>query len=106
MLTSNGKYYWVPWEQIESSTFSAPERTQDLVWRRIQLSVASGPDGEVFTPVLYAGTAVDGDSQLKLGRGTDWRETGGVTRGIGQKTYLLGDADRTVMELKEIEFAR
>ena len=69
---------------------------------RVELEMVS----EVFTPVLYAGTAVDGDSQLKLGRGTDWRETGGVTRGIGQKTYLLGDADRTVMELKEIEFAR
>jgi type VI secretion system protein ImpE len=105
VLTSNGKYYWVPWEQIEGISFSAAERPRDLVWRRIQLSVSSGPDGEVFTPVIYAGTTGDSDPKLKLGRGTDWRETGGITRGVGQKTFLIGDEAKTIMELKELEFA-
>ena len=106
VLTSNGKYYWVPWEQIEAISFASAERPRDLVWRRIQLSVASGPDGEVFTPVLYAGTATDADPKLRLGRGTDWREQQGVTRGVGQKSFLIGDADRTIMELAELSFDR
>ena len=105
VLTSNGKYYWVPWEQIEAISLFPAERPRDLVWRRLQLSVASGPDGEVFTPVIYAGSTSDSDARLKLGRVTDWREHNGVTRGVGQKTFLIGDEARTIMELKEITFA-
>jgi type VI secretion system protein ImpE len=105
VLTSNGKYYWVPWEQIEAISFSAAERPRDLVWRRVQLSVSSGPDGEVFTPVIYAGSTADSDPKLKLGRFTDWQERDGVTRGVGQKTFLVGDEARAIMELKELEFA-
>ena len=70
----------------------------------MQLSVASGPDGEVFTPVIYAGSTSDSDARLKLGRVTDWREQDGVTRGVGQKTFLIGDEARTIMELKELTF--
>jgi type VI secretion system protein ImpE len=105
VLTSNGKYYWVPWEQIEAISLSPAERPRDLVWRRLQLSVSSGPDGEVFTPVIYAGSTSDSDPRLKLGRVTDWREQDGVSRGVGQKTFLIGDEAKTIMELKELEFA-
>jgi type VI secretion system protein ImpE len=55
--------------------------------------------------VIYAGSTSDADPRLKLGRVTDWREEAGVTRGIGQKTFLIGDEARTIMELKDLEFA-
>ena len=53
ILTSTGKYYWVPVSSVISIEFRAPERQRDLIWRRAHLSVADGPDGEVYMPCIY-----------------------------------------------------
>ena len=106
VLTSNGKYFWLPIESIESMEFRAPERPIDLVWRSVKISVASGPDGEVYFPTIYPQTSATGDNQLMLGRGTDWTNPDdGPVRGTGQKMFLVGDGDTTAMQLKNIEFA-
>lgn len=105
VLTSNGKYYWIPLERVRLIEFRAPERPKDLLWRRVNMVVTDGPEGEVFIPVLYANTHKSGDNQLRLGRGTDWIDIEGQpVRGLGQRTFLIGDADRPIMQLKEIEF--
>ena len=71
VLTTNGKYYWVALESIESIEFSAPERPRDLLWRSAQLDVRDGPDGAVFVPATYAGT-----TQRAM---TAWRSAGQPT---------------------------
>jgi type VI secretion system protein ImpE len=104
VLATNGKYYWVPLERIERVTFHAPSLPRDLLWRRAHLTCrGGGPDGEVCVPVLYPGAHAEADDSLRLGRMTDWREgSGGPVRGVGQRTFLVGSADRPVLELKEI----
>jgi type VI secretion system protein ImpE len=105
ILTSTGKYYWVPFEQIEQLEFVPAERAMDLIWRTASISVAGGPEGNVYVPALYAGTAEHGDNQLRLGRGTDWR--GGdesPVRGLGQKMLLLGDDALPIMQLHNLEW--
>ena len=106
VLTSNGKYYWIPWERIELIEFQAPQRPRDLLWRQAHLVVQGGPDGEVYLPALYAGTASVTDNPLRLGRATDWVVNDGEpARGLGQRTLLFGESDRTILELTEIEFS-
>lgn len=105
VLTSTGKYYWVPVERLELVEFHPPERVTDLVWRRAHLIVRGGPDGEVYLPVLYPGAAEESDDQLRLGRATQWR--GGddaPVRGAGQRVYLVGDADRSILDLRQLQF--
>ncbi len=105
VLTSNGTYYWIPMAQIESIEFHEPTRSRDLIWRRTHLIVNDGPDGEVYVPVLYPGAAAEPDDLIRLGRSTDWR--GGdasPVRGVGQRTFLVGDEARSIMELKTITF--
>jgi type VI secretion system protein ImpE len=103
-LTSNGKYYWVPFERIERVEFRKPEKPVDLLWRRCRMIVRQGPDGEVFLPSLYAGSASQSDNALRLGRATDWRDRDGEpVRGIGQRILLFGDTDRPILELSEVE---
>jgi len=103
VLTSNGKYYWIPWERIDTIEFRAPERPRDLLWRRVRLIVRGGPDGEVFLPALYAGSERESDPAARLGRMTDFRqEGGGPVRGVGQKTILFGESDRPILELKSL----
>lgn len=105
VLTSTGKYYWIPFDNIELIEFHPPERARDLLWRQARMSVKNGPDGEVYLPVLYSGSAADPDNQLRLGRATDWRGGDEVPiRGVGQKMFMIGETSRTIMELTEIEF--
>ena len=106
VLTSTGKYYWVPMERVERIEFHPPERPRDLFWRRALMSVAEGPDGEVFIPAIYATASDDGDERVKLGRVTDW--LGGdnePVRGLGQRTLLVGDKDVPILSLGTLEFA-
>ncbi|MBB4264439.1 type VI secretion system accessory protein TagJ [Roseospira visakhapatnamensis] len=109
VLTSTGKYYWVPAERIRSMAFRAPKRPQDLLWRQCEMTVEDGPEGEVFIPVLYPGTArLAADQEgLKLGRATDWvgdEATGAPVRGLGQRCMLVGEDLVPVMSLGEMDF--
>jgi type VI secretion system protein ImpE len=105
VLTSTGKYFWVPLERVQSMELHPPQRPRDLVWRRARMSVADGPDGEVFLPALYAGTPRSSDDQLRLGRGTDWQgEEGQPVRGLGQRTFLVGAEDRPILSVQQITF--
>lgn len=105
VLTSTGKYYWIPTERVVSLEFTPAKRPRDLVWRRVQMDVREGPDGDVFLPAMYVGSAASGDNALTLGRATDW--TGGdgePARGLGLRTFLVGDSDMTINELESITF--
>jgi type VI secretion system protein ImpE len=105
VLTSNGKYYWIPIDRVELVEFRPPERIRDLLWRRARMVVRGGPDGEVYLPVIYAGTLAEADDQLKLGRATDWRGGDGTpVRGVGQRTFLVGEEARPILELGTLEF--
>ena len=105
VLTTTGKYFWIPTERVASVEFEAPRRPRDLVWRRASMVVTDGPDGVVYIPALYDSGNKDLGDELRLGRATEWvdEETGPV-RGIGQRVLLIGDEDRSIMELAALRF--
>lgn len=108
VLTSTGKYYLIPFEDIESIN-PAPVKTRlDLLWRRSHMSVRNGgPEGVVYIPCLYSGTARETDPALRLGRATQWREHGEKTpviRGVGLRMFQLGEREQDVVSLQVIEF--
>ncbi|MCI0459861.1 MAG: hypothetical protein L0Z62_23165 [Gemmataceae bacterium] len=106
VLTSTGRYYWIPIERVELIEFRTPARPRDLLWRRAHMVVRGGPDGEVYLPTLYSGTHAEKDDRLRLGRATDWRGgTGEPIRGVGQRTFLVGDESSAILELNEIAIA-
>jgi type VI secretion system protein ImpE len=105
VLTTTGKYFWIPTERVQTLEFHAPKRPRDLLWRRAAMSVADGPDGEVYLPVVYATDEQLGDP-LRLGRETDWRETAdGPVRGVGQRLFLIGEDAVPIMDLAAIRFS-
>ena len=56
-------------------------------------------------PALYAGTHLDADDKVRLGRATDWR--GGAaepTRGVGLRTFLVGAEGKSILEMKDLVF--
>jgi type VI secretion system protein ImpE len=105
VFTTTGKYYWVPIETIESIEFRPRTRALDLHWRKAHMIVRDGPDGEVYLPALYAGSQHDPDDSIRLGRRTDWTgSVGEPVRGTGQRTWLVGEEARPILEIETIEF--
>ena len=103
VLTSTGKYYWIPFERVERIEFRAPVRSRDLLWRQVHMMVSDGPEGDVFLPVTYP-MAGEADETLLLGRATDWRGGDGApVRGVGQRTCLVGDEALGILEMEKLE---
>jgi type VI secretion system protein ImpE len=98
-------YVWLPMEQVVKVTMAAPKYLRDLLWIPATIETAGGSGGEVFLPVLYVGSHGADDDRLRLGRMTDWRSAGdGLTRGLGQRTFLIDDQERGILEVRELEF--
>ncbi len=110
VITTTGKYFWIPAERVTLLQFHPPKRPRDLYWRRATMQVAEGPDGEVYLPALYAATAdpaADPPADaLRLGRATDWQPMpgDGPVRGVGAVTFLIGEEASTMMELGTLSF--
>jgi type VI secretion system protein ImpE len=107
VITSNGKYYLIPIENVASVEFRAPQRPRDLIWRPAQMSVNEGPDGEVYLPAIYVPpTGATPDASALLGRSTEWTGGDGApVRGIGQRTFLVGEESVPILQLGKLEFA-
>jgi type VI secretion system protein ImpE len=103
VLTTTGVYYWVATESVASIEFSAPERPRDLIWRRAQMNVRDGPEGEVFIPAIYANPRDEISAQARLGRVTDWVEAEQApVLGIGQRTFLVGEEAMPIMQMESL----
>jgi len=46
VITTTGKYFWIPPERVLLLEFHPAKRPRDLFWRRATMEVANGPDGE------------------------------------------------------------
>lgn len=102
-LTTTGKYFWIPVSRIESMEFHPPKRPRDLAWRRCSMSVKAGPDGDVYIPAIYFAEG-EPDEAHRLGRATSWSEGEGPVRGIGQRVFLVGEEDLSIMQLDDVTF--
>jgi type VI secretion system protein ImpE len=105
VLTSTGKYFWIPISRIQSMEFSPVARPRDLLWRQCQMRVEDGPDGVVYIPALYQRTRTSSDPAALLGSSTDWLvEDDHPILGIGQRVFAMGDVELGIMEIKTLEF--
>ncbi|MDB5407390.1 MAG: SciE type virulence protein [Rhodospirillales bacterium] len=106
VITSTGKYFAIPIERVVTVDFRAPERPRDLTWRRAHMTVDDGPDGEVFLPANYVSQSDNADDAACLGRSTDWVGGGTLpTRGVGQRSFLIGDESVPIMQIGRLDFA-
>ena len=108
VITTTGKYFWIPAERVAFLEFHPPKRPRDLYWRRATMQVADGPDGDVYLPAIYAAaaTAPALTEALRLGRETDWVQISedAPTRGVGATTLLIGEDAATLLELTTLTF--
>ncbi len=104
-LIVQDKYTWLPFEQIKRLEIAPPKQLRDLVWTAARVESVDQTMGEVFVPVLYAGSSEHPNDQVKLGRMTDWKEVGAeLYRAAGLRLFLVDDEDKPVFEARRVEF--
>ncbi|MEP6902756.1 MAG: type VI secretion system accessory protein TagJ [Actinomycetota bacterium] len=98
-------YVWVPFEQIEKITFSAPKSLRDHFWLQAELQTDNGTNGDVFIPALYNDSWRSGDDKVRLGKATDWRDISeDIYVGEGTKLFAVGSEHKTILDFQAIEF--
>jgi type VI secretion system protein ImpE len=103
-VMAQGKYYWLPLEQIDTMVMKAPKFPRDLLWIPARVEIRDGPSGDVFLPALYPFSHEHADDQVKLGRRTDWKtEQDGPAVGVGLRMFLAGDDAISVLEWRELQ---
>jgi len=105
ILTTTGRYFWIPTERVASIELHPPRRPRDLAWRRATVSVTAGPDGEVYLPAIYDTDKPDLSDEFRLGRATDWiGPEDGPVLGVGQRVFVVGEDATGIMDLTMLRF--
>jgi type VI secretion system protein ImpE len=96
VLGTNGKYFWIDFSQVVEMEFAEPTRLLDVIWRKLNITLHNGSEGEVYMPAIYP---LVGDDETKLGRKTEWSQQFSLYQGLGLKTWLFGESELTVNDL-------
>jgi type VI secretion system protein ImpE len=101
----NGRYFWLPFAQIQKLEMDPPSDLRDAVWTAATLTLANGGEVVALIPTRYAGTPKSGSAAAKLARATDWTDAGTETfLGIGQRLLTTDQADVALLEIRTLEF--
>jgi type VI secretion system protein ImpE len=101
----NGRYYWIPFESVRALHVDPPEDLRDVVWMPAHFEWTNGGETVALLPTRYAGSESSPDPQIRLGRKTDWSETGpNLFVGIGQRMLATDAGEYALMEIRKIVF--
>jgi type VI secretion system protein ImpE len=104
ILSSDGRYFWIAPESLERIILSPPKRPRDLLWRHARALFRDGARADIHVPAQYIDD--HSEDEHRLVRRTEWIETvGGVVCGRGQRTYLIGEEARGIMDINALSFA-
>ncbi|MBT8155466.1 tetratricopeptide repeat protein [Epibacterium ulvae] len=101
----NGKYYWLPFAQIQSLEIEEPSDLRDTVWMAGVLTLVNGGELAALIPTRYPGSA-QGDAATKMARATQWQDLGHDTFvGLGQRLLATDQSDVALMDVRSLVMA-
>jgi type VI secretion system protein ImpE len=99
----NGRYYWVPIQRIARVEIEPPTDLRDLVWLPARFLWKNQGDAVGMIPTRYPGSEASTDSQLRLGRRTEWTEpVTGMFQGLGQRLLATDEGEHAIMDIRGI----
>jgi len=97
------RYVWIPFEHIRELIVAEPKTLLDLIWIQAGITTWEGLSLNCFLPVLYPGSFLHENDQIRLGRLTQWSELcGSFLKGHGQHVYQIGQEDVSLLEIRTI----
>jgi type VI secretion system protein ImpE len=99
----NGRYYWVPFEQMRGINITGAEDLRDFVWLPAHFTWANGGEAYGLIPTRSPGSEAAEDSAIQLARKTDWVELAeGVYQGLGQRMLTTDQNDYPLLDIRRI----
>jgi len=109
-LFAAGNYLLLPFAHIASIQIPPPKRLRDLLWTPAAVRTTpafKGTElGEVLLPVLSPFSWKHPDDMVRLGRSTVWEQPENYDDQVpvGQKIWLVDEAEIPFLELRALEF--
>lgn len=101
-IFSQGRYYWVPFENVISIRFEEVSDLRDLVWMPCEVTLANGGALLGFMPSRYPLVGNDSDD-LMLSRCTRLVSLGGDhVAGRGQRAWTTESSDYAMLQVRQI----
>jgi len=101
----DGKYYWIPFTNLQSITIEKPVDLRDLAWIPAYLALANGGQLVSLIPARYPGSEASSDPAIRMARKTDWTaRKDGSASGMGQRMLTTDQGDYPILEVRSIEF--
>jgi type VI secretion system protein ImpE len=101
----DGRYYWIPFVQIQSLRCEAPQSLVERVWLPAQVKLATGAELRAYLPVRYPGSEEAADPEIRLACRTQWRSAAGDgCFGLGERKFEHPQGYVPLLDCREIEF--
>ena len=101
----NGRYYWIPFQQIRQIQIEEPADLRDVVWTPAHFMWTNGGEAFGLIPTRYPNSETMDDSALRLARKTEWTELNeGTFIGLGQRLLSTNENDYALMDVRDIQF--
>ena len=101
----DGRYLWVPIENLKSIVVDEPVDLRDTIWLPAHFTWQNGGENYGLIPSRYP-FSYQHDSVLALSRKTEWQECGNdLYLGIGQKILVTDVNEYPLMDVRSIQFS-
>lgn len=100
----DGKYYWIPFQRIQTLDIEPPADLRDQVWMPVRFVWGNGGESYGFVPTRYPSSELAEDPALALSRRTEWQENGEWFLGLGQRMLTTDGGEHALMDLRHIAF--
>ena len=100
----DGRYLWVPLENIKKIVIDEPCDLRDVIWLPVHFTWDNGGENYGLIPSRYP-LSYQHDPLLALSRKTEWQDCGeGLFIGLGQKIWATNTDEYPVMDIRSIQF--
>jgi type VI secretion system protein ImpE len=100
----NGRYYWIPFQNLARITIEPPTDLRDSVWLPAELQFANGGAAVAMIPVRYPGSERSEDGRVQMSRTTVWQDAGaGRWTGMGQRVLVTDAGEHDLLSIRSIE---
>ncbi len=100
----NGRYYWIPFQRIQTIALEQPADLRDYVWMPAQFTWANGGETVGLIPARYPGSPASTDPLVQLGRKTEWQECDAETwLGLGQRMLATDQGEYSLLDARRID---
>lgn len=100
----NGRYYWVPIQQIRAINITEAADLRDFVWLPAEFTWVNGGRAFGLIPTRYPGSESVQDSSIQLARTTQWEElSDGIFQGLGQRMLATDQDDYPLLDVREVK---